>query len=245
MIPLLENLREESLLTLSPAGQDQVAPRVLSVLFGVSIHILQSSTVHAVVQACSCQVVVGIKVVWLHIPHIARWVDEAVQQICGDGHCTPIVTDEEARGTPFAQVAPSLKSVVCRLEVTLYIPNKFQDLVQSIQAGIDPVDHEPHIDVCDPFMLAICLEDQEDGSSPAELRRALQQWGHECTLSDEFPQMLKRDALHAEGLPYGTKANVPQIESVLTLEDVMWDGALVRQHQLNTVEVECHHLKRK
>ena len=48
--------------------------------------------------------------------------------------------------------------------------------------------------------------------------------------------MVKRDALHAEGSSYGTKANVPQIESVLTL---------VRQHQLNMVKVKCHHLKRK
>ena len=33
--------------------------------------------------------------------------------------------------------------------------------------------HEPHIDICDPLMLAICLEDVENGGSPAELRRAL------------------------------------------------------------------------
>ena len=39
--------------------------------------------------------------------------------------------------------------------------------------GLDPVDNEPHIDICDPLMLAICLEDQEDGSSPTELRSAL------------------------------------------------------------------------
>ena len=39
--------------------------------------------------------------------------------------------------------------------------------------GLDPVDNEPHIDICDPLMLAIHLEDQEDGGSPTELRRAL------------------------------------------------------------------------
>ena len=59
--------------------------------------------------------------------------------------------------------------------------------------------------------------------------------GHECTLSDEFPQMVKRDALHVEGSSSGTKPNIAQIESVLTLEGVPWDGALVSQHQKNLV----------
>ena len=67
--------------------------------------------------------------------------------------------------------------------------------------------------------------------------------GHECTLSNEILQMVKRDALHAEGLSYGTKANVPQIESVLTLESVPWNGALVLHHQKNPVKVKHHHLK--
>ena len=67
--------------------------------------------------------------------------------------------------------------------------------------------------------------------------------GHEYALGDEFPQTVKRDALHAEGSSYGTKVNIPQIESVLTLEGVMWDGALVLQHQKNPVKVKCRHLK--
>ena len=140
-------------------------------LFGVSIHILQSNVAHAVAQACSCQVVACVKVAWIHIPHIAHWVDEAVRQICGDGHGVPIVADKEAKGAPLAGVTPGLKSIAHHLEVTLYVLNKVQDLVWSIQAGIDPA--EPHIDICDPFMLVICLEDQEDGGSPTELRRNL------------------------------------------------------------------------
>ena len=67
--------------------------------------------------------------------------------------------------------------------------------------------------------------------------------GHERFLSDEFPQTVKRDALHVECPSYGTKANVPQIESVLTLGSLPWDGAWVLQHQKNPVEVKCCHLK--
>ena len=66
---------------------------------------------------------------------------------------------------------------------------------------------------------------------------------HERTLSDEFPQMVKRDALHAEGSSYGTKVNVPEVESILTLEGLLQDGAWVLQHQKNPVEIQCCHLK--
>ena len=62
--------------------------------------------------------------VWLHVPHIACGVNEEVRRVRGDGHGTPIVAYKKAKGTPPAGVAPSLKSVVCHLEVDLYIGNK-------------------------------------------------------------------------------------------------------------------------
>ena len=55
--------------------------------------------------------------------------------------------------------------------------------------------------------------------------------------------MVKRDVLHANGSSYGTKVNMPQVESVLTLESLMWDGAWVLQHQKNPFEVKHCHLK--
>ena len=124
MISWLKNHGEELVIILRPEGQDQTAPGVLSVLVGVIIGELQHSMANAVVQACSCWVVACIKVVWLHVPHIARWVDEAVRQICGNGHGTPIVADKEAKGAPLVGVTPSLKSIPCHLEVDLYIPDE-------------------------------------------------------------------------------------------------------------------------
>ena len=35
--------------------------------------------------------------------------------------------------------------------------------------------------------------------------------GLEHSLSDEFPQMVKRDVLHAECSPYGTKVTAPRL----------------------------------
>ena len=106
-------------------------------------------------------------------------------------------------------------------------------------------DDESYIDVSDLLMLVICLEDEENGCSPIELEGALWHRGHERTLGDESLQAVKRDALHTEGLQYGTEVNVPQVESVLALEGVPWDGALVSQLQKNAVKVKCGHLKDK
>ena len=64
-------------------------------------------------------------------------------------------------------------------------------------------------------------------------------------LGNESLQIVKRDALHAEGLLYETKVNVPQVESILDLEGVLWAGAWAHQHQKNVVKVMCSHLKEK
>ena len=79
---------------------------------------------YAVVQACSGQVVAGVKVIWLYLPHITHRVDEAVRRVHGDRHGTSVVADKEAKGAPFAGVAPGLKSIMCCLEVNLYVPDK-------------------------------------------------------------------------------------------------------------------------
>ena len=93
-------------------------------LVGIIIHVLQCGTTYAVAQACSSRVIAGVKVVQLHVPHVAHGVNEAVRQVCGNGHGTPIVADKEAKGMPLAGVAPGFKSVVHCLVVDLYICNK-------------------------------------------------------------------------------------------------------------------------
>ena len=41
----------------------------------------------------------------------------------------------------------------------------------------------------------------------------------------------------------GQKQMSPQVESVLTMESLLWDGVTVFQHQKNPVEVKHCHLK--
>ena len=226
----LKNCREEPVIVLSPMGQDEVAPSIVCVLFKFIIVELQSGAANTVMQAYPCWVVVGVEVIWLCIPHIAGGVDEAVRQVCGNGHGTPEVADEEAKGVLLARVTPCLNSITHCLEVNLYVLDEVQNLVQSIQVGLNPVDNKSHVDIGDLLMLAVCLEDQEDGSGPAYFRRALQLGGPECAFGDEFLQTVKRDALHVECSSYRTEADITQIESVLTMESLPWDGAWVLQH---------------
>ena len=103
---------------------DQVALGVLSALVGVIIGKLQYGMTYAEVQVGPSQVVAGVKVIWIHVPHVTGWVDEAVWQIHGNRHGTPVVADKEAKGAPLAGVAPGLKSIPHHLEVTLNVPDE-------------------------------------------------------------------------------------------------------------------------
>ena len=58
-------------------------------------------------------------------------------------------------------------------------------------------------------MLAVHLEDQENGGHPTEFGGPLRLRGHECTLSEEGAQAIEREALHAEHSSQGTEADVP------------------------------------
>ena len=176
-----------------------MAPGIFSVLVGIVIHILQCGTTYAAAQAYSSWVVAGVEVVRLHIPHTAHGVNEAVRLVHGDGHCAPIVAEkrQKARLLPGSPLA--LRALCAALRSISISVTKSKNLVRHIQVGLDPTDHKPHIDICDPLMLPVHLEDQENGGSPAELRRALRCGGHECALCDESQQMVKRDVLHAGG----------------------------------------------
>ena len=92
-------------------------------------------------------------------------------------------------------------------------------------------------------MLVIHLEDKENSCHPAELKGALCHGGHKHALYEEFPQVVKGNALHVEGVLYGAEEDVPQVETVLAVESVPRYGTLAGELQEYPVEVECGHLK--
>ena len=108
---------------------------------------------------------------------------------------------------------------------------------------LDAADYESYIDVGDLFMLVICLKDKVNGCSPTELEGALHHRGHKCTICGKFPQVVKGNALHVEGMLYRAEADVPQVETVLAVEGVPQYGTLAGEFQEYLVEVERGHLK--
>ena len=116
----------------------------------------------------------GVKVVWLHILHVAHGINEAIRWVHGDGHHTPIVVDKEAEGVPLAWVTPGFKGIMHRFQVDLYVGHKVKNLFWGIEVGLDVVEYESYIDISDLLMLVIYLEDKENGCSPTELESALE-----------------------------------------------------------------------
>ena len=98
--------------------------------------------------------------------------------------------------------------------------------------------YEPYVDICDLLVLVICLEDEEYGCHPAELKGALHHRGHKCALCDKFPQVVQGNALHVEGTLDGAEANVPQVETIMAVEKVPGYGTLAGKRQEYPAEVE-------
>ena len=186
---------------------------------------------YAVAQMHSSRVVTGAKVVWLYILHIAHGINEAIRWVHGDGHPSPIVVNKEAEGAPLAWVTPSFKGIMHHFQLNLYVRHEVKNLFWGIEVGLDTADYELYIDVGDLLMLVICLEDKENGCSPAELKGALHHGGHKCTLCDEFLQVVQGNVLHAECTLYGAEADVSQVETVLAEESVPWYGTLAGKLQ--------------
>ena len=188
-------------------------------------------------------VVVIVKVVQLHILHIACGMNEAISWVHGDRHYAPIVVDKEAEGASLTQITSSFKGITCRFQVDLYVGHEVQDLFWGIEVGLDTAYYESYVDVSDMLMLVICLEDKEYGCHPTELDCALCHRGHKRTLCDMFPQVVQGNALHVEGTLDGTEANVPQVEPILAVESVSGYGTLAGKLQEYPAEVVCSHLK--
>ena len=168
---------------------------------------------------------------------------EAIRQVRGDGHHTPIVVDKEAEGAPLARVTPGFKGIVRCFQVNLYVGHKVKNLFWGIEVGLDTANYKSYIDVSDLLMLVIHLEGKENGCSPTELESALHHRGHKCTVCNEFLQVAQGSALHAEGMLYGAEADVPQGETILAVEGVPWYRTLAGELQEYLVEVECGHLE--
>ena len=168
-----------------------------------------SCVTHTMMQVCPCGTVAGVKMIQFNTFYITGGIHQAIRWVCGDRHGTTEIVYKKAEGTPLARIAPGLKSVTHCLKVDLYVFDKVDDLFGGIQVGLNSADHKPHINIGNFFMLAVCLENQENGSHPTELRGSLGSRRHERTLGEEGVQAIKGEALHVEHSSQGTEADVP------------------------------------
>ena len=181
------------------------------------------------VQVSSGGFVVGVKVDWFHVLHIARGINEAIRRVCGDRHHALIVVDKEAKGMPPTWITSSFKGVVCCFQVDLHVRHEVQDLFWGIEAGINMAYYESYVDIGDLLMLVICLKDEEYGFHPTELKGALCHRRHKHALCDELPQVVQGNALYVKGALDGAEADIPQIEVILAVESVPRYRTLTRE----------------
>ena len=160
-----------------------MTPDVVSALFGIIITELQGGTAYTMMQVHLHGDVVGDKMIWFNTFDVTGGVHQAIGRICGDGHNATEIVHEKAISIPLAGVAPGLEGIACCLEVTLCVLDEIVDLAGAIEAGIDSVNHESHVNVDNLLVPAVHQEYQENHGSPAKFRRPLRLWGHECTLS--------------------------------------------------------------
>ena len=120
VIPRLEDSREQPIIVLCAAGQDEAAPGIVGTLFGFII-VLEGGAAYAAMHTCPCQIVAGVKMIQIRISDVAGGVYQAIRLVGGDGHSAPKVADKKAKGMPLAGITSSLKSVTHHLKVDLYV----------------------------------------------------------------------------------------------------------------------------
>ena len=158
---------------------------------------------------------------------------------------TPDITvvDKEAKGVLLTWITSSLKGIACHFQVDLCVRHEVQDLFWGVEAGIDVAYYKSYVDVGDLLVLVVCLKDKEYGCHPTELEGALHCGRHKCTLCNELSQVVQGNLLHVRGVLDGAEADVPQVETILTVESVPRYRTLTHKLEEYPAEVECGHLE--
>ena len=74
----------------------------------------------------------SVKMIGFDAFDVTGGIHQAIGRVCGDGHNAAEIVHKKAIGTPLAGVAPSLESITCHSEVTLYVLDEIGDLAGTI-----------------------------------------------------------------------------------------------------------------
>ena len=70
--------------------------------------------------------VAGVEMIRFDAFDITGGIHQAIGRVHGDGHSIAEIVHKKAIGVPLVGVTPSLESVMCCLEITLYVLDKIQ-----------------------------------------------------------------------------------------------------------------------
>ena len=59
-----------------------------------------------------------------------------------------------------ASIVPGLESIACLPEINIYVLDEVVDLVGAVEAAINSVDYESHVNIDNSLVLTVCLEHQ-------------------------------------------------------------------------------------
>ena len=158
VVPRLHYRGKQTVLILHSVWYDVVTPSVFSALLGIGVTELQGCSAHATVQACTCGAVASVEVIGFSAFDICHGIHQTIGRVCGDGHNTVEIIHEEAISASLADIMPSLKGILCHMEVNIYVLDEVVDLVGAVEAAIDSANHESHINVDNPLVLTFRLE---------------------------------------------------------------------------------------
>ena len=158
VVPRLHYSGKQTVIVLRPTWYDEVTPSIFSVLLGISVTELQGGLAHTMMQACPCGTVASVEVIGLSAFDICHGIHQTIGRVREDGHNAAEIIHEEAIGASLAGIMPGLEGVTRRLEIDIYVLDEVVDLVGAVEVAIDSANHESHVNIDNPLVLAVCLE---------------------------------------------------------------------------------------
>ena len=105
---------------------------IVSALFGIIVTELQGGAAYTTMQAHPHGTVASVKMIRFDAFEVTGGVHQAIGRVHGDGHNAAEIVHEKVIRVPLAGVAPGLESIMCHLEVTLYVLDEIMDLAGAI-----------------------------------------------------------------------------------------------------------------
>ena len=132
VVPRLQYSRIQMVIVLHPTWYDEATPCVFSALLGISVTELQGGSAYTMVQVHLHGTVPSVEVIRLGTFDICCGIHQTIGRAHWDRHNAAEIVHKEAIGAPLACIVPGLESIVCLLEIDIYVLDEVVDLVGAV-----------------------------------------------------------------------------------------------------------------